>query len=511
MRVNSIQTVFNNYKAINKKQNNNMPNEQPGQQTTNSISKSGINYSYGMDLVNRPNTTFTGNEISKTALMLAQQLPIEDRLASIFQILKHGDILLLGKDFKKAQMALKKHVSKLGQVIKKEYFIPEKKIEHNYAFIRNATGDIELLNINDKNLFYTTGGRKYYLEPGNSFYVVNNDTIQYANDVLHLKDKPKADISMSRHIFSRLYDYSKDVQSDLAKLNAKTVGSMIVKEKNVGNKVTFASIGGQAKAIEELKNSILFPVKFPEAYTGDDITRGFILYGPAGTGKTELCRALANEAGMTSSYISGTSVQSKWVGQSEANVREWFEALKENQPAIGIIDEIDAIANNRTGQDVYGDKLVDQILTCMTDIYNEHDDVFILGLTNRYDMLDPAIKRAERFSKHILVGAPDRDGVAEIFKIHTKNRRLDPNLNRDLIIDKMYEAKTVGSDIKYITKLAKEKMMKRLGLYEKMENGTFKASDMDNAYISQDDFMNAINDFVAQHRTPSRKPIGFNK
>ena len=510
MRISSIQAIsYSNNKIGNKAANNEKkPNEEA---RVNQTSLSA--YPYGMDLVSRAdrkNVSFTA-DISKTALVLAQQLPVEDRLASIFQILKHGDILLLGKDFNKAQIALKKHLSKLGHAIKKEYFIPDNKIENNYAFIRNSLGDVELLNINDKNLFYITGGKKYYLEPGNSFYVVNNDTVQYANDVLHLKDKPKADLSTSRHIFSRVYDHSEKVQSELAKLNAKTVSSMILQQKGVSKGVTFKDIGGQSKAIAELKNSILFPVKFPDAYTGDDITRGFILYGPAGTGKTELCRALANEAGMTSSYISGASFQSKWVGESEANVRAWFDALKENQPSIGVIDEIDAIASNRSGQDVYGDKLVDQILTCMTDIYNESDDVFILGLTNKYEKLDPAIKRAERFSKHILVGEPDRDGVAEIFKIHTKNRKLDPNMDTDLIVDKLYEAKTVGSDIKYITKLAKEDMMKRLGIYEKMENGTFTASDMDNAYITQEDFINAINEFKTQHRTSSRKPIGFNK
>lgn len=508
MRIMSVQNynfINNNKTKINNYQTNSTVSN-PDSDNRTGIGK----YSYGLDLVNRPQTTFTGNEISKTAIVLAQQLPIEDRLASIFQILKHGDILLLGKDFNKAQVALKKHLSKLRQVIRKEYFVPDSKIENNYAFIRNAMGEIELLNINDKKLIYMTGGKKYYLEPDTSFYVVNNDTIQYANDVIHLKDKPKADLSTSRHIFSRMFDYSENVQTELAKLNAKTVNTMIVPAKAGAKAVTFADIGGQAKAIKELKHSILFPVKNPEGFTGDDITRGFILYGPAGTGKTELCRALANEAGMNSSYISGASFQNKWVGGSEENVRNWFDALKENQPSIGIIDEIDAIANKRSGQDVYGDKLVDQILTCMTDIYNENDNVFILGLTNKYNMLDDAIKRAERFSKHILVGEPDRDGVAQILKIHTRNRQLDPELNIDALVDEMYKIRTVGSDIKFITKLAKENMMERLGLYEKMENGTFKASDMENAMINQADFMNAIESFKKQHRTSSRKPIGYN-
>lgn len=73
----------------------------------------------------------------------------------------------------------------------------------------------------------------------------------------------------------------------------------------------------------------------------------------------------------------------------------------------------------------------------------------------------------------------------------------------------MYSLKVVGSDIKFITKLAKEQMMNRLGIYEKMENGTFLPSDMDGAIITHGDFVNAINDFAKQHKTSSRKPIGF--
>ena len=147
----------------------------------------------------------------------------------------------------------------------------------------------------------------------------------------------------------------------------------------------------------------------------------------------------------------------------------------------------------------------------MTDIYNENNDVFILRLTNKYDSLDGALKRAERFSKHILVGAPDRDGVKEILKIHTKNRPLDKNINMDELTDKLYEIKAVGSDIKYVSKLARENMMNRLGLYEKMEKGTFTDSDMTCATINQEDFLNAIEAFKEQHRKPGRNPIGFNK
>lgn len=467
-------------------------------------------FGYGRDLVHRK-TSFTGSEINKAAIELAKQLPLEDRLASLFQVMQHGDFVLLGADFNKAQLALKKNLSKLRQAIRKEIFLPDGNIRSNFGFIKNISGDIEILNINDKNLSLITGGRTYKLEPGNSFYVINNDTVQYADDVLHIKDKPKVDLSFSRPIFSQVLDFDKEVQESLAKLNERTVAKQISRVQGAPAKITFADIGGQDKAIEELKKGILFPIRYPSAYTGDDITRGFILHGPAGTGKTALCRALANESDANYNYISGTSFQNKYVGESEANVRAFFDELKQNQPSIGVIDEIDAVGAERGDNDVYGAKLVDQILTCMTDIYDSNDNVFILGLTNKYSALDNALRRAERFSKHILIGEPDRAGVDAILRIHTKNKPLDKDINFDELVDKIYEAKAVGGDIKYMTKLARENMMKRLGIYEKMENGTFKESDMKNAGITQEDFLAAIADFKSQHRANGRKPIGFGK
>lgn len=469
-------------------------------------------YSSGRDLVKSKQVTFTSanGDIQKAAKALLQQFPIEDRLASLFQSAQYGDIIVLGKDFSNAQKALAKSVKKLSQAIKKEIFMPVDSLERNYAFLKNRHGDVELLNINDKKLSLTTGGHKYFLDPGDSFYVVNNDTIQIANDVIHIKDKPKHDLSLMRSGFSSVYDYSDEVQSDLAKLNQRTIAKRILQTTKPAGQMTFAKIGGQDKAIEELKKSILYPVKYPSAFAAEDITRGFILHGPAGTGKTALCRALANEANVNSAYISSTAFQAKYVGESEGNVREFFDGLKENQPSIGIIDEIDAIGVSRGRGDEYGDKLIDQLLTCITDLYENGDNVFILGLTNRYDALDPALKRSERLSKHILVDTPDKDGVKKILEIHTKDRPLSDDVNSDELVEKLYGMKAVGGDILYITKLARENMMNRLGIYKRMDEGVFDETEMKNAVICQEDFLNAIEQFKNQNKT-GRTKIGFNK
>lgn len=484
--------------------------------TTNSITEQNSknieyvqNFGYGRDLVNN-NISFKGGDIQKAAKTLLAQFPIEDRLATLFQDFKAGDVIVVGENFNNAQKSLLKSIKKLGQAIKKEIFVPEPGLKHNFAFIKNNLGDVELLNINPKQLTLITGGRSYKLDAGDSFYVVNHDTIQYGDDVIHIKDKPKHDLSKMKSGFTKVHDFTEEVQKDLVKLNQKTISKRILYAEKPASKMNFSKIGGQDKAIEELKKGILYPVKYPAAYTEEDITRGFILHGPAGTGKTALCKALANEAGINSEYVSGTAFQAKYVGESEANVRAFFDRLKESQPSIGVIDEIDAIGANRGTGDHYDDKLIDQILTCMTDLYDNGDNVFVLGLTNRYDTLDAALKRSERFSKHVKIDVPDKSGVQSIFKIHTENRPLDKDVDTDKIVDELYSMKAVGSDIKFISKLAKESMMKRLGIYEKMEKGTFLDTDIEGATIKHQDFLNAIEEFKTQHRNNGRNPIGFN-
>lgn len=469
------------------------------------------NFGYGKDLVNRKQINFTGSgEIRKAAETLLQQFPLEDRLATLFQSLKLGDVIVVGKDFNKAQDALKKSVKKLEHVIKRETFMKDDSLNKNYAFFKNALGDTELLNINDKKLTLITGGKNYSLEPGTSFYIVNHDTIQMGNDVIHIKDKPKHDLTTMSKVFAKTFDYTKEVQEELAKLNQKTIAKRIQQSTKPIGKMMFNKIGGQDKAIEELKKSILFPIKYPAAYAPEDITRGFILHGPAGTGKTAICRALANEAGVNSAYISGTAFQSKWIGESEGNVRAFFEGLKDNQPAIGIIDEIDAIGNTRGNGDHYSDKLIDQLLTSITDLYENGDNVYIIGLTNRYEALDPALKRAERLSKHILMDAPDKDGVKKIFEIHTENKPLADDVNTDELVDKLHKMKAVGGDILYVTKLARENMMNRLGIFEKMNAGTFNEEEIKTAKITQSDFLEALEQFKTQNKGNSRPTIGFN-
>ena len=496
-----IQPISKYYYVNSIYKNNNSPNNSQISENKNNVVNSGAYY--GKDLVKTVTPSFTGAEgLSKAAFDLALQIPVSDRIAHVLSSIKFGDIVLLGSDFNKAQTALRKFVNKISLPIKREFYLPDNKLEHNYAFFKHPDGDKHILN--------------YSLEPGCSSSIQDGNLIQFLDSAktvgehFYIKDKPKTNLSNFEKIFTKVYDYSKDIEGRVKKLNFETLSKEIQQTKGTPLRVDFSRIGGQAKAIEELKKGILYPVKYPSAYSADDITRGFILYGPPGTGKTEISRALANEAGINYMYMSGTEFENKYVGESEANVRAFFQSLKECQPSIGVIDEIDAIGKERGDKDVYGAKVVNQILTSLTDLYNSGDNVFILGLTNKYETLDSALKRSERFSKHIKIDAPDKDGIKEILKIHTSGKALDKNVDMDKLSDKLLEVKAVGGDIKFVSKMARENMMNRIGIYKKMENGTFTPADMENAVITQEDFLTAIKQFSAQGKKTTR-PIGFNK
>lgn len=502
-RISSVNNFQNRYRSFNRKNSEINVTTLPM-------------YSYGRDLLNKPNNlTFTAG-ISKNALNYALQIPVEDRLASIIQGIKQGDLVLLGKDYTQIMKNIRSLKNKLTTPIKRLFYLPDNKLNKNYVFYKTPLGDFNLFNVNSEELIVRAGSAHYSVESGISMNILPGNLIQYIGEVgktdrFTFKDAPKTNLSEFKKAFCIPHDYTSEVERKIQKINNDILSKEIT-EVNKGNDIIdFSKIGGQAQAVQDLKRGILYPVKYPSAYSQGDITRGYILYGPPGTGKTEISRALANEAGINYMYMSGTEFENKYVGESEANVRAFFESLKENQPAIGVIDEIDAIGKERGDKDVYGAKVVNQILTSMTDLYNSGDNVFILGLTNKYETLDSALKRSERFSKHIKIGAPDRQGTEEILKIHSKNLPLEDDFNHSKVSDKLYEIKAVGSDIKYISKLARENMMNRLGIYEKMENGTFQDSDMIDAKVTIDDFLQAITEFSQRNKKDIHTKIGFSK
>ncbi|ASJ10971.1 AAA family ATPase [Thermococcus sp. P6] len=225
--------------------------------------------------------------------------------------------------------------------------------------------------------------------------------------------------------------------------------------------VRWDDIGGLEEAKQELREAVEWPLKYPEAFLGLGITppKGILLYGPPGTGKTLLAKAVANESEANFIGIRGPEVLSKWVGESEKNVREIFRKARQAAPTVIFIDEIDAIAPAR-GSDVnrVTDRLINQLLTEMDGI-QENSGVVVIAATNRPDILDPALLRPGRFDRLILVPAPDERARLEILKVHTRNVPLAEEVSLEELARKTEGYS--GADIEALVREAAMTAMRR--------------------------------------------------
>jgi cell division protease FtsH len=204
-------------------------------------------------------------------------------------------------------------------------------------------------------------------------------------------------------------------------------------EKDTG--VTFADVAGVDEAKEELQEVVEF-LKDPQRYgrLGAHIPKGVLLVGPPGTGKTLLARAIAGEARVTFLSTSGAEFVEMFVGVGAARVRDLFEQARKNAPAIIFIDELDALGRARGAYGLGGhdekEQTLNQLLAEM-DGFDTSAGVIILAATNRPEILDPALLRAGRFDRQVLVDRPDRKGRLDVLTVHVRKVRLDPDVKLD--------------------------------------------------------------------------------
>ena len=200
---------------------------------------------------------------------------------------------------------------------------------------------------------------------------------------------------------------------------------------------TFADVAGVEEVKQELQEIVEF-LKYPGKFTalGARIPKGLLLVGPSGTGKTLISRAIAGEAGVPFFRISGTEFVEKFVGVSASRVRDLFNQAKRNSPCIVFVDEIDAVGGQRgaTPGGSHDDRgqTLNQILVEM-DGFDTHTHVIVIAATNRPDILDPALLRAGRFDRQIILDLPDiRDRMA-ILQVHARRKPLESGVSFDLL------------------------------------------------------------------------------
>ncbi|XP_044149184.1 ATPase family AAA domain-containing protein 2 [Bufo gargarizans] len=250
-----------------------------------------------------------------------------------------------------------------------------------------------------------------------------------------------------------LRDDLKGLQKDRMKIGASLAD---VDPMQIDTSVRFSSVGGLSRHISSLKEMVVFPLLYPEIFEKFKIQppRGCLFYGPPGTGKTLVARALANECSVGDRRVAffmrkGADCLSKWVGESERQLRLLFDQAYQMRPSIIFFDEIDGLAPVRSSrQDQIHSSIVSTLLALM-DGLDSRGEIVVIGATNRLDSIDPALRRPGRFDREFLFSLPDRDARLEILKIHTKEWNPKPS---EMFLEELAE-KCVGycgADIKSV-------------------------------------------------------------
>ena len=213
--------------------------------------------------------------------------------------------------------------------------------------------------------------------------------------------------------------------------------------------VKWEEVGGLAPVKQALRDMVELPLNQPEAFTrlGIRAAKGILLYGPPGTGKTMIAKAAATEAGVNFLTAKGSTLLSKWYGESEKKIAEFFQRARQVAPAILFFDELDSLAPVRggsLGEPQVTERVVNQLLAEL-DGMEELRGVAVLGATNRPDRIDPALLRPGRFDEIIYVPIPDAEARLQIFRSHTAHMALEPNMNLEKLAE-MAERFT-GADI----------------------------------------------------------------
>ncbi len=247
-------------------------------------------------------------------------------------------------------------------------------------------------------------------------------------------------------------------------------------------KVTFADVAGIDEAKEELREIVEF-LKTPERFRrlGGKIPKGVLLVGAPGTGKTLLARAVAGEAKVPFFSISGSEFVELFVGVGAARVRDLFEQAKQKAPCIVFIDELDALGKSRAinplGTHDEREQTLNQLLVEM-DGFDPNVGVIIMAATNRPEILDPALLRAGRFDRHVVLDRPDVRGREAILRVHTRSVKLGPDVDLQVVAQRT--PGFVGADLANV-----------------VNEAALLAARRNREYVTMQDFDDAVDRIIA--------------
>ncbi len=254
--------------------------------------------------------------------------------------------------------------------------------------------------------------------------------------------------------------------------------------------VKWSDIGGLEGVKKDLQEAVEWPLKYADLYDkiGYTMPKGIMLYGPSGTGKTLLAKAVATESEANFISVRGPELLSKWVGESERGIREVFRRARQASPCVIFFDEVDALAPTRGmgGDSMVTERVVSQLLTELDGVQSLKG-VVVLAATNRIDMVDTALLRAGRFDKLILIPLPDKEARKQILKIHLKGIPTAKDVDVDRIVD-MTEGLS-GADMAQLANTAVSIVLQEfISKYPKPEDAK---KHVEEAIVEMEDFADA--------------------
>ena len=259
-----------------------------------------------------------------------------------------------------------------------------------------------------------------------------------------------------------------------------------------GGIVTYDDVGGLTDEIQRIREMVELPLKHPELFhrLNIDPPKGVLFYGPSGTGKTLMAKAVSQESNAYFISINGPEIMSKFYGASEGRLREIFDDAEKNAPSIIFIDEIDSIAPKRS--DTSGEverRVVSQLLSLMDGLQGR-GHIIVVGATNRINALDEALRRPGRFDREIEFGVPTVKGRKEIFQIHTRGMPLEEDVALNRYSEITYGF--AGADIMAVCREAAlfslRRILPKINLDEPIPSDIIQE-----LRISDKDFIQAIN------------------
>lgn len=258
------------------------------------------------------------------------------------------------------------------------------------------------------------------------------------------------------------------------------------------DEIGYDDVGGVRKQLAQIRELVELPLRHPQLFKtiGVKPPKGILLYGPPGSGKTLIARAVANETGAFFVIVNGPEIMSKLAGESESNLRKVFQEAEKNAPSIIFIDEIDSIAPKREKtQGEVERRIVSQLLTLM-DGLKSRAHVIVMAATNRPNSIDAALRRFGRFDREIDIGVPDEIGRLEVMRIHTKNMKLDDEVNLEAIARDTHGY--VGADMAALcTEAALQCIREKMDVID-LEDDNIDAEVLNSMAVTQDHFKTAL-------------------